>query len=641
MRAAGSLHPQEKESFDRLFRTVTRSPRFSLTFAVVNSPVQGDRLLQALTERLAPERQVVPVRLERSTAPGAPDTLLGEVARHLEGGGVPGKQVLCALGIERGFGEPKTADRILSSLNRQREQFSRRLNVPLVLWLPEFALERIAHEAPDFWAWRSGVFTFPEDLTTIKLPAGDQVILPADLANLTAEEKRRRIAANRDLLRSLGTGTNVAGGAAAIELEIAQLHRILGEIEDAVGAFREAERLAHAAGDTRRMLEAAAAVEELTGGRAEKAAPEPLPVSAGQPIPAAVTPGTDFGTERKAGPLFTDLVVRVYPSSGSRYAIHVDENVSHEVDLATLTRRPTAILKERPDGLRSFGKRLTETLFRPGTPSEKAWKRFCDSTPAGQGRLVLDLEGPGAVIVPWEYALHPHGWLISLDYEMVRRVGLRAQAPARALTTPRGPVRVLIVESDPLLYPGSSQEVPSRIDVAKETEELVAALGKTGRQYVVRRVIPSTIKVLHLDLARQGVAIVHFNGHGLADPEPALCFEDETGRLDPVSASEFVPRTSGQGWLVVLSACFSAAASGSGTLAMAHALAKAGVPWVVGMQDVVPVGDARIFSEVFYRYLAEGHPVWEAVRQARVELGYAYPVGSVYPNGLGCIHPPR
>jgi tetratricopeptide (TPR) repeat protein len=35
----------------------------------------------------------------------------------------------------------------------------------------------------------------------------------------------------------------------------------------------------------------------------------------------------------------------------------------------------------------------------------------------------------------------------------------------------------------------------------------------------------------------------------------------------------------------------------------------------------VPVDGARTFAEAFYRYLAEGHPVWEAVRQARVAMG--------------------
>ncbi len=34
------------------------------------------------------------------------------------------------------------------------------LGRPLVFWLPEDALRRVARGAPDFWAWRSGVYEF-------------------------------------------------------------------------------------------------------------------------------------------------------------------------------------------------------------------------------------------------------------------------------------------------------------------------------------------------------------------------------------------------------------------------------------------------------------------------------------------------
>ena len=31
---------------------------------------------------------------------------------------------------------------------------------PLVIWLPDYAVTAVAALAPDFWAWRSGVFEF-------------------------------------------------------------------------------------------------------------------------------------------------------------------------------------------------------------------------------------------------------------------------------------------------------------------------------------------------------------------------------------------------------------------------------------------------------------------------------------------------
>ena len=630
------LRPDEQEPFERLHRTVTRSSRFSLTFAVVNSPLQRERLLQALSERLVHGHEVVSVRLESSTAPDAPDTLLEEAARHLDGGGIPGKQVLCVSGIERAFRDPKATNRLLSSLNRERERFPRRLNVPLVIWLPEFALERIAREAPDFWAWRSGVFTFPQELGSLVISAREGLGLPEDLANLTAEEKRRRINSDRDLLRNLGTGGDAADRVAEVQLEIAHLHRMLGEIEEALAAYREAERLAQATGNTGMVLKAAVAVEELTGRGRTKDAPEISEVSGDRGITGAALPGVGAGPKEVPPRVVRDLVVRLRPSFGSKHTVDVGGSPSHEIDIAPLIHRPTALLEAGSGRLRAFGYSLMQALFRSGTLAERAWEAFRSSTRAGQGRVVLELRGREAASVAWEYAADVNGRFITLDYEIVRRLDLVVSFGGPTNAKPDGPVRVLIVESDPLLSPGNGERVLDRIDVAKETDDLVGALRKSGRQYILRRVLPPTVKTLHLDLARQAIGIVHFNGHGSADPEPVLCFEDETGRLDPVTAADFVGRTSGQAWLVVLSACLSGAVPAGASVSLAHDLSNAGVPWVIGMQDVVPVSEARTFVEAFYRYLGEGHPVWEAVRQARIALGndnWAAGLAVVYSSG--------
>jgi tetratricopeptide (TPR) repeat protein len=47
----------------------------------------------------------------------------------------------------------------LGQLNHNRGWF-KNLNCVLILWLPEYAIRLIAEHAPDFWAWRSGTYTF-------------------------------------------------------------------------------------------------------------------------------------------------------------------------------------------------------------------------------------------------------------------------------------------------------------------------------------------------------------------------------------------------------------------------------------------------------------------------------------------------
>ena len=191
MTSARDVGPHEQEPFEQLVRTVERSPRFSLAFAVVNSPADSDRLIKTLSDRLAPERQVSVVNLQRSTTPEASESVLDEVTAAITDGGRAGTDVICLVGLGLGLGEARTAQVILDGLNRDRERFASTLVVPVVFWLSEPAVTRIAREAPDFWAWRSGVFTFPAG------PAPFSVFISS-----TAEDLK----ANRDAARDAALG---------------------------------------------------------------------------------------------------------------------------------------------------------------------------------------------------------------------------------------------------------------------------------------------------------------------------------------------------------------------------------------------------------------------------------------------------
>ena len=390
-------------------------------------------------------------------------------------------------------------------------------------------------------------------------------------------------------------------------------------MEAAERAYRAAERLARLGGDFLTAARAAAAIESLR--RPVKARVGLIPAGlVGESGRATVE--RDQSGEEGAPPKFPDLVVRLRPRGGLIHEVVVNGAVSHTADLSGLALRPRSLLAVPLDGpqpeVARFGKRLTGALFVSGTVADVAWRAFRAHRQRAGPRLILELDSVEATAVPWEYASDETGRLIALDVPMIRSAGSGAGGGTPA--DRGGDVRVLLVESDPLLGPGDSREVPTRIPVGDESRELIDALRRTGRQYVLRRVTPPTIKALHLQLAPQALCVVHFNGHGTSDPEPLLAFEDDTGRLDPVPASDFVSRTAGQAWLVVLSACLSAAMPSGRATPLAHALAVAGVPWVIGMQDAVEVKAARTFVEVLYRYLGESHSTWEAVRQARLAL---------------------
>ncbi len=70
------------------------------------------------------------------------------------------KLVLIITGLENSIGMSEAYPPVLQDLNFVRDAFTTSVPHPILLFLPDYALTRLAKYAPDFWAWRSGVFSF-------------------------------------------------------------------------------------------------------------------------------------------------------------------------------------------------------------------------------------------------------------------------------------------------------------------------------------------------------------------------------------------------------------------------------------------------------------------------------------------------
>ena len=69
---------------------------------------------------------------------------------------------------------------ILININQQRERFRDSFNICFIFLLPQFAIKYFIHRAPDFFDWRSGLFDFPLDSTTLEQEA-TRIIQEGDL----------------------------------------------------------------------------------------------------------------------------------------------------------------------------------------------------------------------------------------------------------------------------------------------------------------------------------------------------------------------------------------------------------------------------------------------------------------------------
>ncbi|MEP0753927.1 tetratricopeptide repeat protein [Trichocoleus sp. Lan] len=109
------------------------------------------------------------------------------------------KLVLILQGLEKSIGMFGEYPPVLQDLNFVRDSFSKSVPHPILFCLPDYAITRLAKFAPDFWAWKSGVFHF----NTVQATKDDALskTLHSDkiLHELEFTEKQERI----DLLQRL------------------------------------------------------------------------------------------------------------------------------------------------------------------------------------------------------------------------------------------------------------------------------------------------------------------------------------------------------------------------------------------------------------------------------------------------------
>ncbi|MBV9924660.1 MAG: tetratricopeptide repeat protein [Acidobacteria bacterium] len=232
----------EELTIRRLVRAIDYAEGFWLGFAKSNTPAQRRRLAALCKDLLEPLKiRVLEIELNE------PVTDLLPVLRERlsqEGAATPEhKLAIFVHGLERSIPSREAYPPLLSALNLNRELFRQQVPHPLLLWLPDYALTALARKAPDFWAWRSGLYEFAPERKTIEQSLvavrgeGLQVT-----QNLSERAKRNRLVMLKGLAddyRELGEGSREQEARANILNEIGLMHEGLGEWIDAKRAYEE------------------------------------------------------------------------------------------------------------------------------------------------------------------------------------------------------------------------------------------------------------------------------------------------------------------------------------------------------------------------------------------------------------------
>ena len=236
--------------------------------------------------------------------------------------------------------------------------------------------------------------------------------------------------------------------------------------------------------------------------------------------------------------------------------------------------------------------------------------------------------------LPWEI-LHDGDGFLSQGANGVR---VRRRLPNRKRTETLNadlPIRVLLLSPRPEIDQDGHDV--GYLDHRSSALPLVQAVENLGEALVKVDILhPPTFPALQEALKKARAEndpyeIVHFDGHGVYDREVglgALCFEDHRDRqklgkrlLKLVYASELASELRQYGVpLIYLDACQTAQANADPKASVAAKLLEEGVGSVVAMSHSVLVETARRFVEPFYRSLAEGKRVGDAMLAGQVTL---------------------
>jgi CHAT domain len=225
-------------------------------------------------------------------------------------------------------------------------------------------------------------------------------------------------------------------------------------------------------------------------------------------------------------------------------------------------------------------------------------------------------------------------WELLCDGETEDFFALSRQTSlVRYLDVPRSSQPIPFTPPLRILAVGASPHSMQSLDLDEETRRL-EELNRSSPGIEVRFLPHASAGAVREALSEDTYNVLHFMGHGTFDcasGEGMLAFEAEDGSADLVSGKAFATKLRDLRSLgvVVLNACNTARAGHQGGTSpfrgVATALVLGGVPAVVAMQRPISDRAAIGFSTAFYRHLARGDSIDQALTEGRQAIHSAKP----------------
>ena len=241
------ISPQNQDVLLQMASLIRLAEGFRLGFVKCNQPIQSRQMAAKLREILAGEAKIITLVLM-----GPVSSLRRAILQALEAdkADYAGKRAVMVLGFEHSVPSEGLAPS-LDELNQSRENFLKSFSCPVLIWLPDYALTRLAREAPDFWGWRSGVF----ELSPVqKLMASIEktIIQGVEADRLSLVEKMERVAALEGLIRDyqeMPRGERRDRSLATVLHSLGNIRYLLGEHNEAHRLYQGSLKISQDLGD--------------------------------------------------------------------------------------------------------------------------------------------------------------------------------------------------------------------------------------------------------------------------------------------------------------------------------------------------------------------------------------------------------
>jgi tetratricopeptide (TPR) repeat protein len=303
------------------------------------------------------------------------------------------------------------------------------------------------------------------------------------------------------------------------------------------------------------------------------------------------------------------------------------DSVEINLTLSALAQAARASAPPAEDLHARFGRLLYAAVFAGEVGA--LWQKRRSSSRRGRLPLVVQIDPERArplLNLPWEY-LHDEKGFLALDkrVRLARRPWGMDAEPQEALYEP---LRLLVMIAAPLGLGDQGTLNPTR------EEELILEATAPARRAGLAQIefTPNgSLEALEAALLDFDPHILHFTGHGAFDPlhdRGSLLMEDTQGCERSVPNAEFAGALERARALrlVTLSACQTAVHAQAGGFAdLGPRLLLGGIPAVLAMQHSVPDRSATALAGAFYKAVAGGEPLDEALWEGRQEMKRSSP----------------